>query len=357
VDGVRDVAVSDGRIAAVAEDLSPDRAKRVLDVRDQIVCPGLIDIHAHVYAGVTTWGIRADSVCPRTGVTTVVDAGSPSWATLPGFRDYIAAPAKTRVLAYVHISGIGLVYGPVGEMLDLAFADPERTAAAILENPDLTVGVKVRQGKNQVGANGVSPLRLAIRAAELAKKPVMVHIGSGVPLPDILNLLRAGDVLTHCFHGNGDHLLGPDEKVLPEAWEARKRGVLFDVGHGGGSFSFEIARAALDQGFVSDVISTDLHTSSIRGPAFDLPTTMSKMLFLGLSPEEVIERTTVAPARAIGRFPELGTLAVGAVADIAVLRLVDGEFVLTDTRRDRRVANRRIVATHTIRAGEILSEA
>lgn len=164
INRVCDVAVAKGQISAVADDLRPDQAKQVLDVRGRVVAPGLIDIHTHVYAGVTTWGIKADPVCLRTGVTTVVDAGSPSWATLPGFRDYIAEPAKTRILTYVHISGIGLVYGPVGEMTDLSYADPERTAKAILSNPALTVGVKVRQGGRQVGTNGVEPLRLAIKA-------------------------------------------------------------------------------------------------------------------------------------------------------------------------------------------------
>ena len=347
----RDVAVIDGKIAAIEGDISAREATQTVFVEGKYVTPGLVDIHAHVYAGVTTWGVKADPVCTTTGVTTIVDAGSPSWATFPGFREYIAQPAQTHILTYVHISGIGLVYGPVGEMHELKYAHPEKVADTLMENRDITVGVKVRQGKSQVGDNGVEPLKLAIKAAELADTSVMVHIGTGVPLPDVLKLMRPGDVVTHCFQGNGDCIVDDKGRVIPDAWAAREDGIIFDVGHGGGSFNYEVAQRAMEQGFISDVISTDLHSGNINGPVYDLPTTLSKFLNLGLSLEEVIEKSTTAAAKAIGREAELGHLKIGTAADIAVFDVIEGEFV--DTHGTMVIANQKLQADLTIREGKL----
>ena len=348
-----DVAVIDGKIAAIEEDISAREATQTVFVDGKYVTPGLVDIHAHVYAGVTTWGVKADPVCTTTGVTTIVDAGSPGWATFPGFREYIAEPAQTHILTYVHISGIGLVYGPVGEMHELEYAHPEKVADTLMQNRDITVGVKVRQGKSQVGDNGVEPLKLAIEAAKIADTSVMVHIGTGVPLPDVLKLMRPGDVVTHCFQGNGDCIVDDKGRVIPEAWAAREDGVIFDVGHGGGSFNYEVAQRAMEQGFISDVISTDLHSGNINGPVYDLPTTLSKFLNLGLSFEEVIEKSTIAAARAIGREDALGHLKVGTIADIAVFDVIEGEFELFDTHGTMVIANRKLQADLTIREGKL----
>jgi dihydroorotase len=349
----RDVAVIDGKIAAIEDDISAREATQTVFVEEKYVTPGLVDIHAHVYAGVTTWGVKADPVCTTTGVTTIVDAGSPSWATFPGFREYIAQPAQTDILTYIHISGIGLVYGPVGEMHELEYAHPEKVADTLMENRDITVGVKVRQGKSQVGDNGVEPLKLAIKAAELADTSVMVHIGTGVPLPDVLKLMRPGDVVTHCFQGNGDCIVDDKGRVIPDAWAAREDGIIFDVGHGGGSFNYEVAQRAMEQGFISDVISTDLHSGNINGPVYDLPTTLSKFLNLGLSLEEVIEKSTIAAAKAIGREAELGHLKIGTVADIAVFDVIEGEFELFDTHGTMAIANQKLQVDLTIRGGKL----
>ena len=243
-----------------------------------------------------------------------------------GFRDYVAAPARTQVLTFVHISGIGLTYGPVGEMQDLRYADPERTAYIISRWPELCVGVKVREGRQQVGDNGVAPLKLAVEAAELSDSKVMVHAGAGVPLPEVLGEVRRGDIVTHCYHGGGDTILGSEERVIPEVWAARERGVLFDLGHGGGSFLFEVAKKALAQGFPSDVISTDLHVHCLNDPVHSLPETASKLLNLGMELQEVVYQTTTAPAAAIGRSDELGTLKVGTVADLAAFEVREGAF-------------------------------
>lgn len=349
----QDVAIADGKIAAIERDIPAKKATQTIFVAGKYVTPGLVDIHAHVYAGVTTWGVKADPVCTTTGVTTIVDAGSPSWATFPGFREYIAQPARTRILTYIHISGVGLVYGPVGEMHELEYANPGKVADILMQNRDITTGVKVRQGKGQVGDNGVEPLKLAIAAAEQANVPVMCHIGAGVPLPDVLKLMRPGDVVTHCFQGRGDCIVDDKGRIIPDAWAAREDGVIFDVGHGGGSFSYEVAQRAMEQGFISDVISTDLHSSNINGPVYDLPTTLSKLLHLGLSLDEVIEKSTVAAAKAIHREDELGHLKIGAVADVAVFDLIEGEFELLDTHNTMVIGKQKLQAHLTIREGKL----
>lgn len=349
----RDVAVRDGHVAAVEERIEDPAGERIA-LDGKILTPGWIDIHAHVYAGSTTWGIQPDAYCLATGVTTVVDAGSAGWANFIGFRDYIAAPSRTRVLAFLHISGIGLTYGPLGEMTDMSYADPERTAFVAHEFADTCVGIKVRQGSDQVGANGVEPLRLGVAAAAMAGIPVMVHIGRGVPLPDVLELMRPGDILTHCYQGVGDTVVGPTaegEHVIPEVWAARERGVLFDLGHGGGSFLYDVAQKALAQGFVSDVISTDIHAHSIRSPVHSLPETASKLLNLGVPLPDVVHQVTTAAAAAIGRDSELGTLRPGAPADLAAFELKEGEFEFFDVRNTRETGSHLLEPFLTVRAG------
>ncbi len=353
INAVYDVAIADGTIAAIETDIPAHAAIQTISVKDKYVTPGLIDIHTHVYYGVTTWGIRADAVCPTAGTTTVVDAGSPSWVTFPGFREFIAEPAQTNILTYIHISGIGLVYGPLGEMTDIAYASPGQVAETLQQHRDITVGVKVRQGKMQVGDNGVEPLKLAIEAAERADTSVMCHIGAGVPLPEILRLLRPGDVITHCFQGNGDNIIDEKGRIIPEAWKAREDGIIFDVGHGAGSFHYEVAQRAMEQGFISDVISTDLHTGNINGPVYDLPTTLSKLMHLGLPLADVVEKATFSAAKAIQREDEIGNLKVGTVADVAVFDVIEGEFEYFDSHGTKFIGNKKLKTELTIREGKV----
>ena len=353
LDSLCDIAIADGKIAAVEPDIPERSATQTVSVKDKYVTPGLIDIHTHVYYGVTTWGIRADGVCTTAGTTTVVDAGSPSWVTFPGFREFISEPAQTNILTYIHISGIGLVYGPIGEMIDIAYAAPGQVAETLQQHRDITVGVKVRQGKMQVGDNGVEPLKLAIEAAERAETTVMCHIGAGVSLPEILGLLRPGDVITHCFQGNGDNIIDEKGRIIPEAWQAREDGIVFDVGHGAGSFHYEVAQRAMEQGFISDVISTDLHTGNINGPVYDLPTTLSKLMHLGLSLEDVIEKATFSAAKAIQREDQIGNLKVGTVADVAVFDVLEGEFEYFDSHGTKFIGDKKLKTELTIREGKI----
>jgi dihydroorotase len=352
IDGVREVAIAQGKIAALQPRIEGPARQR-LDLSGRILTPGWIDIHAHIYHGATTWGIQADAFCLATGVTTTVDAGSVGWANFIGFHDYVAARSRTRMLAFVHISGIGLTYGPLGEMEDLRYADPERTAFVIHHWNEVCVGVKVRQGVHQVGPNGVEPLRLAVKAAELVKVPVMVHIGSGVPLPQVLEPLRRGDIVTHCYQGQGDSILGEDGKVLEQVRRARKQGVLFDLGHGGGSFRYSVAKEALAQGFVSDAISTDWHAHSLETTVFSLPETASKMLNLGVPLEEIVRQTTSAPAAAIGRSGDLGSIEVGRVADLAAFVVREGEFTFADVHGEREQGRQRIDPVMTVREGRL----
>ena len=357
INGVHDVAIQNGKIAAVQKSII-EPAKQTIDLPGKVLTPGWIDIHAHVFAGATTWGFHADALCLATGVTTVVDAGSPGWANFVAFRDFIAAPARTQILTFVHISGIGLTYGPIGEMLDINYADPERTAYTIHTNPDICVGVKVRLSHNIVGTNDVKPLQLAVRAAQMVNTPVMVHMGAGVPVADTLNELRSGDIVTHCYRGDGDATLGDtildaEGNLRPEVLKARQQGILFDVGHGGGSFLFETAKKALSQNFLPDIISTDLHTGSISDPVYSLPETASKLLNLGIELPDIVRQTTTAAASSIGRANELGTLKTGTVADLSVFEISEGEFHFHDVRNNLQIGRKNIQPILTVRAGKM----
>ena len=350
IDGLSDVAVTGGRIVALAENIAGS-GRREIHLAGKLLTPGWIDIHAHLYPGSTTWGIRADAHYLSTGVTTAVDAGSAGWANLQGYLDFVVAPARTRFLSFVHVCGIGLTYGPLPELADMRYADAERTAFVIEHFAEHCVGVKVRQGEGQVADNGVEPLRLAVQAAEWAEVPVMVHIGRGVPLPDVLSLMRPRDIVTHCYQGTGDGILGRDASILAEVQQARKDGILFDVGHGGGSFDYGVATGALARGFVSDVISTDLHAHSWDVPVESLPHTASKLLNLGVPIESIVRQCTANAAFAIGREDELGTLRVGSVADIAVFDIEEGTFQYSDVRGRVEEGSQQIRARLCVRAG------
>ena len=358
--GRRDIGIRGGVIAAVEPSLDGAPCRQFLNAGESYVTPGFIDLHAHVYAGVTSWGVRPDAPCLRSGVTTVVDAGSAGWTMLQGFRWYVHEPSRVRALCFLHVSGIGLVNAWVNECEDIRHLHPETVGGHVAENRDFVVGVKVRQGRQQVGENGVEPLRRALQAAEIAAQqgtaaPVMCHIADGIPLRHVLELLRPGDIVTHCFQGKGaegENLTDPRGKLLPEVVDARQKGVVMDVGHGGGSFRWEIAEAALAEGFFPDVISTDLHAYNLHGPLYDMATTLTKFLYLGLPLEKAVERATVAPARAIGR-PELGTLRVGSPADLAVFNIRSEPVELWDTHLQRRTWDRRLRVEATVRAGVV----
>jgi len=344
-DGARmrraDVAIRGGRIAAVGADLAVP-ARETLDAQGKLVTPGLVDLHTHVHPGATHWGIDPDPVAWYTGVTTWVDAGSAGAYTIDTL---LAARHRVRVALLLHISAVGLT-GFMGESRDLANCDPDLAAETLRRHPQIK-GVKVRLDRHQVGAHGVEPLRRAVEAA--GPRPVMVHIGAPPPsIGDMLELLRPGDIITHCASG----LAAGRGALDPAAIRAYQGKILFDIGHGAGGFAFDVAQAQLDAEMAPHTISTDLHQRCLHGPAFDLPTTMAKMLALGMGLPEVLAAVTSNPARALGL--DAGTLAPGAAADIAVFTVEEGSFPLADVHGQVRVGRMRLRNDLTLLAGKPL---
>jgi dihydroorotase len=336
-----DIAVTGGRIAAVGADLR-QQAHRVMDVSGRLVTPGLIDLHTHVGPGY--WGIDPDPIAWCSGVTTWVDAGSAGAFTLAGLRR-VATSATVRVPALLNISAVGLA-GRTGESRDLANCDTALAIDTVQANRDLIYGIKVRIDTDTVGINGVEPLRRGLAAAEACGVPVMVHIGTAPPaLDEVLDLLRPGDIVTHCASGIAAPL-GPAVRA------AADRGVLMDLGHGSGGFAFDVLEAQLDAGLRPFTVSTDLHARSQHGPVFDLPTTMAKLLATGVPLPDVIDAVTAHPARALGLAG--GTLTVGAVADLAVFEVRHEPFPVVDAHRQVRVSPVRLVNVATYVGGRLL---
>ncbi len=352
--GLRDVGIASGRITAIEPHLSGSDAAEVLDVTDQVVVPGLVDLHVHVYPGVADLSVEADPTCLGRGVTTVVDAGSAGANTFPGFRRWVAEASRGRILAFLNISLTGQIDPFLGELHDLRFADPERAAAVALANPDVIVGFKVRLSEMLAGPNGLAGLERAIEAGRATNLPVMAHIGgTAFDIEEVFARVRPGDVITHAYTGWRPGALVTDAgRLLPGAHEARARGVHFDVGHGSGSFTWAVAEAALADGFRPDTISSDLHRFNVAGPVHDLATTLTKFLLLGLSLDEVITMATTAPATALGPVGSgLGRLAMGGEADVTVLALEEGRTLLVDSQGIAREADRRLVPKVVLRAG------
>ena len=344
LDGIRDVGFADGRVAAIAPRIA-EPAKEERDVAGAIVTPGMIDLHTHVYWGGTSIGVEAEPIARRSGTTTFIDAGTAGPANFPGFRRHVLERSAVRILAYLNVSFAGIFAFSrtvmVGEASDLRLLDLNECVRVARENRDLIVGIKVRVGRGAGGSSGVAPLDMAIEVADELGLPVMAHIDHPPPSRrEVLERLRPGDVLTHCYRPFPNSLLRSDGAVREEAVLARERGVTFDIGHGAGSFGFHACRGLLAAGFHPDVISSDVHVLNVDGPAFDLLTTMSKFLVLGVDVEAIVAAVTAAPARAIRR-PSLGTLAPGAEGDATVVDLEQGAFEFHDTQGERLAAERR----------------
>jgi dihydroorotase len=344
LDDVADVAFAGGKVAAVGPQLNAE-ARVVRELPGAIVIPGMIDFHAHVYPGGTPLGVDADRLARRAGTTTWLDVGSAGPGNFAGLRDHVIARSETRILAYLHICFAG-IFGfsrelMHGESWDIRLLDPAVCARVAKENPETVRGIKVRIGALTSGANGLAPLHLAIEAADLAGLPVMCHIDRPPPTyAQVLETLRPGDILTHCFRPPPNAPLHGDGRVREACWQARERGVLFDVAHGMGSFSFAVAERMLEAGFAPDVISSDVHSLCIDGPAFDNLETMSKLSALGMELPAIVRAVTATPARLLRR-PDLGTLAPGATGDATVVEIAEGGFDLVDvTSAVRRTASK-----------------
>jgi dihydroorotase len=352
--GQLDVAVKAGRIATVEPDIPADTAFEVIDASGQYVTPGLVDLHTHVYRGVTYWGLNADAIAWRTGVSTWLDVGSSGAFTLPGFQEYVVKPATVRIYALLNISSIGLV-AETYELSNLAYCNVDLCTRLASQYPEVVRGVKVRIDRMTVGENGLEPLRRARQAADECELPLMVHIGYGPPkIEDVLELMRPGDVLTHCSTGLTMRLVDENGQVIETAKRAREAGVIMDVGHGSGSFSFETAEALFETDYKIDVISSDIHQLSVHGPMFDLPTCLSKFLYLGMSFSEVIEAATSAPAEILGLAPELGSLRPGSHADVALFVVERGRFPLYDVHLNMREGTEMIRNSLTLVSGRPL---
>ncbi len=353
--GRMDVGFCRESIAEVAPDLNPAEARRVMDLSGLIVAPGLIDLHAHAFIAAGHLGLETDHTCRSTGVTTLVDAGSCGAATFQGLKEVLMDRAETRLLAFLHISSIGLADLTVGESIYLNCHDPERAAEIAAENPGLIVGIKVRQQIEAVGDNGLEPLRLAKQAASLAGGlPTMVHVTHPpVPLSQILDLLEPGDIVTHLLHGRGMGILDDERKISDHVKEARRRGIVFDVGHGRNHLNFPVARVALGEGFLPDTISSDLTRYGRAGVIKNFPNVLSKFLNLGMDLESVLACATTNPARLLGMEGKIGTLRKGAVADIAVLALEPGDFAFEDCDGNTMQGQYRLAPRYTIRQGRL----
>jgi dihydroorotase len=352
--GRRDVAIRYARLVALEPDIPGEQATYVLPADGKLVLPGLVDMHVHVFPEASALGLPADELVPLSAATTYVSAGDAGGNNFSGFKHWVIDQSRTRIFAFVHISNMGLAGFPVGEMFNIDYAGVELAAKTVAENQDVAIGVKVRESENVVGTNGLEPLRRAIRAAEMSGTGarVMCHIG-GAPgdLSDLLDLLRPGDILTHTYSGAGNNVV-QDGKVLPAALEAKQRGVLFDVGHGGGSFDYTVAEPAIDQGLIPDTLGSDIHAVSANTPGMPfMPWLMSKFLNMGFSLEDVIERATVNPARVIDRVEKLGTLQIGAPGDVSILELVEEPVTFVDTRNNERQGNRYLKPVTAVVAG------
>jgi dihydroorotase len=360
--GMRDIGIRNGVIEAVQADIPAERALKVLSAMGRLVTPGLVDLHAHTFPYGSAIGIPADELVPFQGTTTAVSAGDAGANTFAAYRRFIVASTRTRLYAFVHIANIGLAGFPIGELFNIDFAQIEPAARTVAENADIALGIKVRMSENVIAQHGLEPLKRAIRAVEMAGTggKIMCHIG-GVETPQlmsqILDLLRPRDILTHCFSG-APNVAGKftnivqEGKLLPAALEAKKRGVHFDVGHGGGSFDYTVAEAAIAQGVSPDTISSDMHVFSGNTPGMPYLTwVMSKFLNMGFTLEQVVAMATINSARAIDRLPKLGTLQVGAPGDVTLLEVVEGPVEFVDTRNNKRAGKVFIRPVQTVSAG------
>jgi dihydroorotase len=360
--GRRDIGIRYGVIEAVEADIPAARALRLLDAGGKLVTPGLVDLHCHVYPYGSALGIPADELVPYQCTTTCVSAGDAGANNFAAFRRYVVAQTRTRLYAFVHIANMGLTPFPVPELYNIDFAQVDTAAKAVGENADMVLGIKVRMSENVIARNGLEPLRRAISACEKAGTgaKVMCHIG-GVEtrelMAQILDLLRPGDILTHAYSG-APNIAGAftnivqDGRLLPAALAAKQRGVIFDVGHGGGSFDFTVAEPAIAQGCPPDTISSDVHVFSGNTPGMPYLTwVMSKFLALGFTLEQVVAMATLNPAKVINRAPKLGTLQVGAPGDVAIMELVEGDVSFVDTRNNTRAGSSYLKPVQTVTAG------
>ncbi|MDA0768857.1 MAG: amidohydrolase/deacetylase family metallohydrolase [Chloroflexi bacterium] len=356
-----DVAVKDGVISQVAADIDPSGFAQVINVAGNIVIPGMIDLHTHVYEGVNQTGVSPDIAGVRSGVTTVVDAGSSGCYSFGGFPKFVVPNNKTRIVCMLHISRVGLIYQP--DTASRADIDVEETVRVIKANRPLIQGVKIRAVGPGVRDMGIEMIKLAKQAATEGGVRLMVHIGDrtiasgGGPTltQELLPLLEKGDIITHLFSGNPGRIVGDDGKVIPEILEAQERGVFLDTAHGRQNFSFDVAKRAVEGGVKPLSISTDLTIPGRQLTVHSMTEMLSRFLALGFPLEEVVRMSTINPASALNMQDTLGTLQVGRLADISVLKEETGDWVFHDTQGDTLRGDKAMVPVVTIKDGEVFA--
>jgi dihydroorotase len=352
-----DVAFLGGNVAAVEKSISGGRARQVLNVTGKIVVPGLVDLHTHIYWGGTSLGVDAESICRHSGTTTFVDAGSAGAGNFAGFKRFIVENTDLNIFAFLNVSFAGIFgFGAnlwVGECADLRLLDRDECASTIEKHRDIIVGIKVRVGEEAGGQSGTRPLEIAREVSDRLGVPIMTHLDMPPPsLQEVLPLLRAGDIWTHCFRGPPNSMLSTTGALEEDIIAARKRGILFDIGHGMGSLSFKVAREMLGRGIYPDSISSDVHAFSANGPAFDVLHTASKFLCLGMSLKDVVARISANPAEIIKK-DRIGKLSPGSKGDAVVLEEQVGEFEYIDSHNEKMIGERRLRADVIILNGAI----
>jgi len=358
VDGFLDVAISEQKVARVAEDISATEGKQVLDAKGKIVTPGLIDMHCHIYDSIHSISIEPDVAGVKQGVTTVVDGGSTGQATFRAFPKYIIPPSKSTVFCFLHLSSLGQLLTP--ELRDWEEVDLDATRAVVNSNREIIKGIKLRLVGNIVASDGPRVIKTTRELARSLGLPMMVHIGdSGGLVPpeitqELLGVMDAGDILTHVFTSNQGGILRPDDTVLPQLREAMDREVILEVAHGRRNLSFAVARKSMDQGILPTVLSTDINTLCLNGPVFGLAALMSKFMALGLSLDEVVKMSTINPARALDIDNRVGSLQCGMDADVSILELLSGKWEIEDSVGRTMLTTSLLTPKITIKSGLVI---
>jgi len=358
--GLVDITIDESGVVRQVTAASPEnRGRGGIDLQGAYISRGWIDLHTHIYYGATDISIRPNVAGMATGVTTLVDAGSSGEASFAGFREYIAGPAQEKIYAFLNLGSIGLVAcNRVSELADIRSIDIDRTLRVVQENRDIICGIKVRASHVILGSWGITPLLIGKKVARMVGLPLMVHIGEPPPLLDeILPALDPGDIITHCFNGKAGGNIADDEVILAVATEAHKRGILFDVGHGGASFSYRVARKALERGLIPWTISTDLHMQSVNGPAWDLATTMSKLYSLGMDLEDIVHAVTDHSASSIGRQggQDSRWLSVGQLADFTVFETASARIAVSDSEGSTETLDKVILPRYALRGSALVA--
>ena len=353
----KDVAFANGHVSAISDEIPTSDAREVLNAEGCFVTPGLIDLHVHVFYGVSHFGIEPDPTCLARGATTVVDAGSAGADTFPGFRKYVIDVSDTRILAQLNISSQGMLTQEIGELENPDYADIGKACQMIEQHRDIILGVKVRLTRESIVGERAQmlPLHSAREAADAAGLPIMVHPQDAwcESIDDILAFMGERDILTHCFHDMECGILDETGKIRDAVHAAIERGVIFDVGHGAGSFSWDVVQKAMAQGVEPTTISSDLHVYNVNGPVYDLVNVVNKFLYLGMSLDDALAKVTSIPAETILMPGQVGTLAVDAWGDAVIFELREGEFPLIDARDQVRVGKQKLEPIAVVKGGQV----